>query len=640
MALVSLRNISLAFHSTPLFDGANFQLEDNERVCLIGRNGAGKSTLMGILAGRQDYDAGEVILQPGIVIAELSQTVPTGEEGTVEDIVARGLGEAGKQLAEYHELLIKLAEDNDPKIAARIDEIQHALDISDGWNVQGLVDTILSKTKLDGDLKFDDLSAGMKRRVLLAQAMACQPQVLLLDEPTNHLDIESIIWLEEFLQTFAGTILFVTHDRAFARKVATRIADIDRGKLTSWACDYDTYLVRKEAALEAEEKQDALFDKKLAIEETWIRQGIKARRTRNEGRVRDLKKLREVHQDRRSKVGSVKLEVHDAERSGQLVIKASEIQHAFPDMNIVDEFSTTIMRGEKIGIVGPNGIGKTTLLKILLGELKPNQGTVRTGSNVQVAYFDQLHTRLDQTQTLRENIGDGNEQITINGRSKHVVGYLQEFLFTSEQANRAIKYLSGGEKNRLLLARLFAKPSNMLVLDEPTNDLDADTMELLENMLMEYQGTLIVISHDREFLDNVATSTIAFEGNATVRQYDGGYSDWVAQRKRVADSVTSSPAKGSKTSSTTSETSSQEAQKQAKSRKLNYKEKRELESLPVLIEELETEQGSIQLQMGDPGFYQKPANEIKTVSQRLDEIGTKLNDTIERWEELEEISGG
>ncbi|MGY8769785.1 MAG: ATP-binding cassette domain-containing protein [Pirellulales bacterium] len=633
MALVSLRNISLAFHSTPLFDGANFQLEEKERVCLIGRNGAGKSTLMGILAGRQDYESGELILQPGLVVAELSQTVPTGEEGTVGDIVARGLGEAGKQLAEYHELLIKLGEDNDPKIAARIDDIQHSLDISDGWNVQGMVDTILSKMNLDGDLKFDDLSAGMKRRVLLAQAMACQPQVLLLDEPTNHLDIESIIWLEEFLQTFDGTILFVTHDRAFARKVATRIADIDRGKLTSWACDYDTYLVRKEAALEAEEKQDALFDKKLAIEETWIRQGIKARRTRNEGRVRDLKKLREQHQDRRSKVGSVKLEVHDAERSGQLVIKATEIQHAFPDMNIVDEFSTTIMRGEKIGIVGPNGIGKTTLLKIFLGELKPNQGTVRTGSNVQVAYFDQLHSRLDETQTLRENIGEGNEQITINGRTKHVVGYLQEFLFTSEQANRAIKYLSGGERNRLLLARLFAKPSNMLVLDEPTNDLDADTMELLENMLMEYQGTLVVISHDREFLDNVATSTIAFEGNATVRQYDGGYSDWVAQRKQI----TETPIKANKLSVPAT---GQENNKPSKSRKLNYKEKRELESLPQLIEELEGKQESIQQQMGEPAFYQKPADEIKTVSQRLDEIGSKLNDSIERWEELEEISGG
>lgn len=632
MALISVRDVSISFHATPLLDQANLQIEPGERICLVGRNGTGKSTLLRMLAGEQATDSGEVVVGPDVRVATLSQTATAGEDQSVYDLVAAGLGEMGETLAEYHHLTLQIAQGATDEVVQRLDQLQHKLDLEDGWNQHQWVEQAISSTKLDGDANFAKLSVGKKRRALFAQALASKPHVLLLDEPTNHLDIESILWLEDFLLSFDGTIVFVTHDRMFARKLATRVVDIDRGKLTSWACGFDDYVIRKDAALEAEEKQNALFDKKLAQEEAWIRQGIKARRTRNEGRVRALKKLREEYQSRRSRIGTVKFDVQQADRSGQMVVRAENISQAFGKLVICRDFSTTIMRGDKIGVLGPNGIGKTTLLRILLGEQKPDEGKVTVGSKVEVAYFDQLHAALNEEQTLRENIGEENEFININGKSRHVIGYLQEFLFTPEQSNRPIKHLSGGERNRLLLARLFAKPSNLLILDEPTNDLDADTLELLEDLVVNYAGTLIVVSHDRSFLNNVVTSTIAFEGDGVVKQYAGGYDDWLAQRKRQEEAAKPAAAK----------TAAKDADKRdnGRARKLTNKEQQELKSLPARIEALEAEQARLQEKMAEPTFYQQPPEEIKTITSRLDEIGDEVLAAMERWETLETLAGG
>ncbi|TWT34814.1 ATP-binding cassette domain-containing protein [Blastopirellula retiformator] len=632
MALISVRDVSISFHTAPLLDQANLQIEPGERICLVGRNGTGKSTLLRMLAGKQATDSGDVVVGPDVRVATLSQTATAGEDQSVYDLVTSGLGEMGETLAEYHHLTQRIAQGASDEEIQRLDQLQHKLDMEDGWNQHQWVEQAISATKLDGDANFAKLSVGKKRRALFAQALASKPHVLLLDEPTNHLDIESILWLEDFLMAFDGTIVFVTHDRTFAKKLATRVVDIDRGNLTSWACGFSDYVVRKEAALEAEEKQNALFDKKLAIEETWIRQGIKARRTRNEGRVRALKKLREEYQSRRSRVGTVKFDVQQADRSGQKVIHAENISHAFKDLVICRDFSTTIMRGDKIGVLGPNGVGKTTLLRILLGELQPDSGDVTVGSKVEIAYFDQLHAALNEEQTLRENIGEENEFININGKSKHVIGYLQEFLFTPEQSHRPIKHLSGGERNRLLLARLFAKPSNLLILDEPTNDLDADTLELLEDLVVNYAGTLIVVSHDRSFLNNVVTSTIAFEGDGVVKQYAGGYDDWLAQLKRIEEAAKSAPAKP-----VAKEPDKKEA---GRARKLTNKEQQELKKLPSKIEALEAEQAQLQETMADPAFYQKSPDEIKKITTRLDAIGDEVLAAMERWEDLETIAGG
>ncbi|UUO04879.1 ATP-binding cassette domain-containing protein [Blastopirellula sp. J2-11] len=631
MALISVRDVSISFHTAPLLNQANLQIEPGERVCLVGRNGTGKSTLLRMLAGEQATDAGDVVVGPEVRVATLSQTATAGEDQTVFDLVAAGLGDMGETLAEYHHLTHQIAVEATDEVVNRLDQLQHKLDMEDGWNQHQWVEQAISATKLDGDSNFAELSVGKKRRALFAQALASKPHVLLLDEPTNHLDIESILWLEEFLLSFDGTIVFVTHDRMFAQKLATRVVDIDRGKLTSWTCGFDEYVIRKEAALEAEEKQNALFDKRLAQEEVWVRQGIKARRTRNEGRVRALKKMRDEYQSRRTRIGTVKFDVQQAERSGQVVIRAEDISHSFGDFVICKDFSTTIMRGDKIGVLGPNGVGKTTLLRILLGELKPTEGEVSVGSKVEIAYFDQLHAALNEEQTLRQNIGEENEFVNINGRSRHVIGYLQEFLFTPEQSNRPIKNLSGGERNRLLLARLFAKPSNLLILDEPTNDLDADTLDLLEDLVVNYAGTLIVVSHDRSFLNNVVTSTIAFEGDGFVKQYAGGYDDWLAQRKRQEEEAKA-----------LAKSSSKENDKRdtARARKLTNKEQQELKTLPAKIEALEAEQAQLQEQMADPTFYQKPAGEIKVVTTRLDAIGDEMLSAMERWEDLESIAGG
>jgi len=637
MPLITLKNVRHSYHDRPLFTDVSFVLEPGQRVCLMGRNGAGKSTLLKILAGEVVPDGGEIALATGLTRAQMAQTVPTDDRGTIYDVVADGVGELAEILREYHALTHQLAENPADETAKRLDELQHEIDTQDGWNLQNQIEQALTKTGLDGELNFQKLSAGMKRRVLLARALVNDPDLLLLDEPTNHLDIDSIVWLEKLLTNIPCSIVFVTHDRAFARKLATRVLDVDRGRVTSWSCGYDEYLKRKAAALEAEEKEQALFDKKLAQEEVWIRQGIKARRTRNEGRVRALKKMREEYRDRRKHVGSVKMEAHVGDRSGQLVFKADHLGHRFGDLRIVNDFSTVIMRGDKVGIIGRNGIGKSTLLRILLGQMEPDQGEVKVGTNVQIAYFDQLQARLDPEQTLRENIGEGNEFVKINGKSKHVVGYLQEFLFTPEQANRAIKYLSGGERNRLLLAQLFAKPSNVLVLDEPTNDLDSDTMELLEDLVVNYPGTVLVVSHDREFLNNVVTSTISFEGDGVVLEYPGGYDDYLVQHKK--DSTP--PFEPAKPETKPAEPAKPAAEKKEankpRGRKLSYKEQRELDGLPEKIEQLEAEQEELQAKIADPTFYQKPQDEIKKVSQRLESVGEELLNCLERWEELATI---
>ncbi|MBI1246616.1 ATP-binding cassette domain-containing protein [bacterium] len=637
MPLITLKNVRHSYHDRPLFSGVNLVLEPGQRVCLMGRNGAGKSTLLKILAGEVVPDEGEIAYSPGLKRAQMAQTVPTDDRGTVYDVVADGVGNLAEALREYHTLTHQLAENPSDEIAQRIDQLQHEIDTQDGWNLQNQIEQTLTRTELDGELVFQKLSAGMKRRVLLAQALVNEPDLLLLDEPTNHLDIDSILWLEKLLINTTASIVFVTHDRAFARKLATRVVDVDRGRVNSWACGYDDFLKRKAAALEAEEKEQALFDKKLAQEEVWIRQGIKARRTRNEGRVRALKKMREDYRDRRKHVGSVKMEAHVGDRSGQLVFKADHLSHRFGDLRIVDDFSTVIMRGDKVGIIGRNGIGKSTLLRILLGQMKPDQGEVKVGTNVLIAYFDQLQARLDPEQTLRENIGEGNEFVKINGKSKHVVGYLQEFLFTPEQANRAIKYLSGGERNRLLLAQLFAKPSNVLVLDEPTNDLDADTMELLEDLVVNYPGTMLVVSHDREFLNNVVTSTIVFEGNGAVSEYAGGYDDYLIQRKKEMSAPVETPKVEAKPVVESKPEPEKKASGKGRGRKLSYNEQRELDGLPGKIEAYEAEQEKLQAQMAEPNFYQKPQEEIKKVTQRLEQIGEELMAALGRWEELATI---
>ena len=534
MAVVSLRDIAINFTGTAVLDRVSMQIETpGERVCLLGRNGEGKSTLLSIIEGVLAPDAGSVDYAKGARVAMLPQEVPKDLDGLVYDIAAQGLGETGRHLSAYHHAsrLLAAASDGDQSgLVARLERAQHALEDAGGWPHHQAIETVLSHLKLDGDAPFDSLSGGTKRRALLARALVSQPDLLILDEPTNHLDIESITWLEDFLLRQSAAVLFVTHDRAFLKRLATRIVELDRGSLFNWDCDYTTYLERKEADLEAEAKQNHNFDRKLAEEEAWIRQGIKARRTRNMGRVRDLIKLREERRARRERAGSARMVIQEAERTGKLVIEATDLCFGFDDTPLVSGFSMTIMRGDKVGLIGPNGAGKTTLLKLLLGELKPKVGSVRHGVNLQITYFDQLRGQLDERKSARDNVADGNDFIEIGDGRKHVMGYLKDFLFSPDRARVPVSVLSGGERNRLLLAKLFTRPSNVLVMDEPTNDLDAETLDLLEELLMDYPGTLLLVSHDRAFLNNVVTSTIAFEGQGVVAEYVGGYDDWLRQR--------------------------------------------------------------------------------------------------------------
>ncbi|MBV5309504.1 ATP-binding cassette domain-containing protein, partial [Chromatium okenii] len=531
MTLLSLDAITLSYGLPPLLDAVSFTITRGERVCLIGRNGTGKSTLLKIIAGEVQADGGQLRIVQGVTIAKLAQDIPSAQQDlSVFNLVAAGLGELSALMQEYFQLSHHLSADASPATLARLAHVQQQLEDGNGWEIERRIEQVIARLGLDGDALFSSLSGGRKRRALLAQALVTAPDVLLLDEPTNHLDIESIDWLENFLLDFSGALLFVTHDRRFLQRVATRILELDRGQLTDWPGDYANYLRRREERLHAEAMAAEQFDRKLAEEEVWIRQGIKARRTRNEGRVRALKALREQRRERREQLGNARLRVTDNERSGKLVVEAEAISYGWGDTPVIRNFSTLILRGDKIGIIGPNGVGKSTLLRLLLGDLEPQTGTMRRGTKVQIAYFDQLRAQLDLEKSVQDNVAGGSDHIDIEGASRHVLSYLKDFLFTPERARQPVKALSGGERNRLLLAKLFTRPANLLVLDEPTNDLDTETLELLEELLVQFAGTLLLVSHDRAMLDNVVTSTLVFEGDGQVNDYVGGYEDWLRQR--------------------------------------------------------------------------------------------------------------
>ncbi len=591
MSLLSLLDVSLSFGGAPLLDGVNFQLDPGERLCLLGRNGTGKSSLMRLLTGELKPDRGDIFRQPDLRIATLPQEVPDALEGTILDIAHSGLGPLG----EHEEV----------------------------WEREMRIEALLKRMQLDTTAPFNSLSGGLRRRALLARALACRPDLLLLDEPTNHLDLESVLWLEEFLLGEKVNLCFVTHDRVFLRRLATRIVELDRGKLTSWDCDYDTYLVRKEELLESEERQRALFDKKLAQEEEWIRRGVRAQRSRAQGRIHQLEAMRAERLARRERMGNVTLRLAEASRSGVKVVEAEGMSFSYPDGAVlVRDFSTLVTRGDKIGLIGPNGAGKTTLIKLLLGQLQPTSGTLKHGTNLEVVYYDQLRSKIDDAKSVADNIADGATTVTIDGRSRHVITYLQDFLFSPDRARCPARVLSGGERNRLLLARLFTKPANVLVLDEPTNDLDAETLELLENLLVEFQGTVLLVSHDREFLDNVVTSTFVFEGDGRIAEYVGGYADWIRQRPApaAAKPVEAKP---------------KATEKAPKPKRMTNRERSELEELPRRIELLEQEQSELAARLADPAFYQKESGAAPAVHERLEAIEHELAAAFDRWSQLE-----
>ncbi len=626
MALISIQDISLAFGGPSIFENLSLQLEPGERVALLGRNGAGKTTLMKVMTGQVEIDRGEVIYQKGVKVTHLPQEVPKDINGTVFDLVFEGLGERAKLLSDYHHVVHRLHTEHTPELMRELDRIQSLLNNSDGWDLEAEVEYVLTQMKLDGEAEFEKLSGGQKRRALLAKALVIKPEILLLDEPTNHLDIDTINWLEGFLKDYPGTLFFVTHDRMFMTHLATRIVELDRGKIFSWTCDYKTFLERKQMALENESVQRAEFDKRLAEEEVWIRKGVKARRARNEGRVKALERMREVKKAQRQLTGQAKIVAQEAESSGHLVIKAAHLGFSYGENCIIRDFSTQIMRGDKIGVIGANGSGKTTLLQILLGKLAPQKGKVRLGTNLEVAYSDQLREQLEEERTVIENVAQGSDTVMINGKPRHIIGYLEDFLFTPDRARTPVKVLSGGERNRLFLARLFTKPSNFLIMDEPTNDLDIETQELLEELLMEYSGTLILVSHDRAFLNNVVTSTIVLEGKGEVYEYPGGYDDWLAQRPQ--------PVKVSAVKTKEDKTAEKLAKPIAK-RKLSFKEQAELEALPQKIEALEAEQEKLFALFADLSFYQRDPKEVAATQARADEVSDLLLKGYQRWEYLE-----
>ncbi|MDZ4848078.1 MAG: ATP-binding cassette domain-containing protein [Pirellulaceae bacterium] len=607
MRLITLSDVGFTWQKPSLLDNLELAIDSGERIGLLGRNGTGKSTLMKLLSGDLTPDHGEIRRMPKIKVARLIQEIPQQTMGTIQEVVAAGLPSHDPSVDEYDE--------------------EH-------WQREAALHRTLSRMNLDGEATVADLSAGMKRRVLLAQAIVQEPDLLLLDEPTNHLDIESILWLEEFLKSFEGSLLFVTHDRIFLKSLATRVLEIDRGRLFDWECDYETFLKRKADVLAAEEKQEALFDKRLAAEEVWIRQGIKARRTRNEGRVRALEAMRRDSAGRRQRMGNAKLQATAADRSGQLVLELKNVSFAYQERPIIDDFSTLITRGDRIGVVGPNGAGKSTLLKLLLGQLQPTSGSIRQGTKLEVLYFDQLREQIDDEKTIAQNVSPDEDKLMINGVQRHIFSYLQDFLFTPERSRQLAKFLSGGERNRLLLARLFKNSSNVLVLDEPTNDLDAETLELLEELVSNYAGTLLLVSHDRAFLNNVVTSIIAVDGSGQVKEYGGGYDDY--QRARQADSkpvpAILSPARDSLRGA------KEDASKKSVGSKLSFKELRELETLPKKIESLEIQQAQVHQEMANPEFYKQPQEKIIETTAQLSKIKNELAIVFERWESLESRS--
>ena len=626
MPLIDMKNIGLSFGGPQLLESVDLVIEPGERICLLGRNGEGKSSLIKIINGNLQPDRGEIAYREGLLLGLLEQEVPGGMPGVVFDVVAGGISGLGELVAQYHGLSRRMEAEHDETLTYRLGELQHRLELDGGWQIEQKVASVISRLELPADSSFATLSAGLKRRTMLGRALVRQPELLLLDEPTNHLDIESIGWMEEFLLRFEGSILFVTHDRMFLRRLATRIVELDRGRLASMPGDYDTYLRRKQAELVAEANQRDVFDKKLAQEEIWIRQGVKARRTRNEGRVQELELLRSQRSARRLVPGMVQMNAPDAGISGKIVCELKSATFGYEGNPVIRDFSTIIIRGDRIGIMGTNGAGKTTLIRLLLGQLEPQSGTVRLGTNLEIAYFDQLRSQLDEDKTVFDNIAGGNQMVIIDGKTRHVYGYLQDFLFAPDRARSPVSSLSGGERNRLLLAKLFTQPSNLLVLDEPTNDLDVETLELLEELLLQYAGTVLLVSHDRYFLNNVVTSTVVFEGSGRIGEYVGGYDDWLRQRPQIAPTELQQ-----KTAA------KPRREKQPGRRKLTFKEQRELEALPAQIDELEAEHKALYERLVSPELYRQAGAAVAQVTSRYNQIEQELPLLYSRWEELEEI---
>ncbi|MCX8578365.1 ABC transporter ATP-binding protein [Gilliamella sp. B2717] len=637
MSLINLTNAYLSFSDAPLLDHIDMSIEANERVCLVGRNGAGKSTLLKVLNKEVPLDEGQIIYENNVVVSRLQQDPPRDIQGNVFDFVAEGLKEQAQLLRDYYDLSHRIEQDPSESNLSKLAKLQEQLDQQNGWQLDNRIRNVISSLSLDGDVLLSSLSGGWLRKAALAKALVCQPTVLLLDEPTNHLDIETIKWLEEFLKSFNGSIVFISHDRSFIRQMATRIIDLDRGKVASWGGDYDSYLVGKEEALRVEELQNAEFDKKLAQEEVWIRQGIKARRTRNEGRVRALKAMRQEHSQRRQVMGSAKMQIEEALRSGKIVFELDNVSYQVADKLLVNDFTVQVLRGDKIALIGPNGIGKTTLLKLMLGNLQPTSGSVHCGTKLEVAYFDQYRLELDPEKTVMDNLAEGKQEVMVNGRSRHVLGYLQDFLFPPKRARTPVRALSGGERNRLLLAKLFLKPSNLLVLDEPTNDLDIETLELLEELVNEYQGTVLLVSHDRQFVDNVVTQCWFFEEKGHIGIYAGGYTDALQQQQQAKPvSVKKNSAQVKKDEkAVTAQANVPEAKKKVK---LNYHEQRELAQLPSQIEQLELAIADLQAQIGHSDFFNQPHEVTSPILTDLANKEAELEAIFARWEALESLS--
>ncbi|MBI0103741.1 ABC transporter ATP-binding protein [Gilliamella sp. W8145] len=643
MSLINLTNAYLSFSDAPLLDHIDMSIETNERVCLVGRNGAGKSTLLKVLNKEVPLDEGQIVYENNVIVSRLQQDPPRDIQGNVFDFVAEGLKEQAQLLKDYYALSHLVETNPSEGNLSKLAKMQEQLDHQNGWQLDNRIRNVISSLSLDGEALLSSLSGGWLRKAALAKALVCQPSVLLLDEPTNHLDIDTIRWLEEFLKSFNGSIVFISHDRSFIRQMATRIIDLDRGKVASWGGDYDSYLLGKEEALRVEELQNAEFDKKLAQEEVWIRQGIKARRTRNEGRVRALKAMRQEYSQRRQVMGNAKMQIEEALRSGKIVFELDNVSYQIDDKVLVKDFTVQVLRGDKIALIGPNGIGKTTLLKLMLGSLAPTSGSVHCGTKLEVAYFDQYRLELDPEKTVMDNLAEGKQEVMVNGRSRHVLGYLQDFLFPPKRARTPVRALSGGERNRLLLAKLFLKPSNLLVLDEPTNDLDIETLELLEELVNDYQGTVLLVSHDRQFVDNVVTQCWFFEEQGRIGIYAGGYTDALQQQqqaKPVSAQVTSSKSNESAKSDTNKTNSSDLTPEQAtkKKVKLSYNEQRELAQLPNKIEELETAIADLQAQIGHSDFFNQPHEVTSPILQSLADKEAELEVVFERWEQLEALT--
>jgi len=626
MSLLRFENIRLDFGEQVILRDAEFSIESGERVCLIGRNGAGKSTTLKLITGELEADQGEIIPRAGMIVSQLRQNLPEGMDLPVRDVILAGLGKIDALLDEYKEMSSR---ELDKHGLSELEALHAKIDAHDGWHIDQRVDATMSDLNLPTDKKMNELSGGWRRRVALARALVQKPDLLLLlDEPTNHLDIATIQWLEDRIYSYSGAVLFITHDRAFLQRLATRIVEIDRGKLTSWPGDYDNFLRRKEKSLEDEEVANAKFDKKLGQEEVWVRQGIKARRTRNEGRVRTLQKMREKAAGRIKQDNKARIHIEEAEQSGRKVVRAKNISYRYDDEQVIKDFSIKIMRGDRIGLIGNNGVGKTTLLRLLLGKLEPQSGTIKHGTNLEVGYFDQLRQTLDLEKSVAYNVGEGRTYINLNGKDRHIVGYLKGFLFTPKRSGMPVKALSGGERNRVILAKLFTRPANLLVLDEPTNDLDIETLEVLERKLCDYSGTLLVVSHDREFLDNVVTSTVVFEADGRAKEYVGGYSDWVRHGHELAETENIAVAKARKREEV-------ERRKNRNKTKLSYNDQRELDQLPEQIEELESRVAEMQAKIATPEFYSQDKAAVQAVLKDLRDAETLLEQRIDRWGELE-----